>query len=80
MLKLFTYLSVSWKKCNPPLVVQLLPIFHYSVSIKVLLFFFKIRNVYKKDGTNLWDDLIVYLKKYGIYKTKKKRISHPQTM
>ena len=46
------------KKCNPPLVVQLLPIFHYSVSIEVLLFFFKIWNVYTKVGTNLWDDLI----------------------
>ena len=48
------------KKCNPPLVVQLLPIFHYSVSISVLLFFFKIWNVYTKVGTNLWDDLITY--------------------
>ena len=37
ILRLFTYLSVSFKKCNPALVVQLLPIFHYSVWIIVFL-------------------------------------------
>ena len=37
------YIPFSFmKKSNPPLVVQLLPIFHHSVSTKVLLFFFKI--------------------------------------
>ena len=48
------------RKCNPPPVVQLLPIFHYSVLIKVLLVFFKISNVYTKVGTNLWDELILH--------------------
>ena len=56
------YMPFSFvKKCNPPLVVQLLPIFHYSVSIKVLLLFFKIRDVYTKVGTNLCDDLDTYI-------------------
>ena len=58
MLRLFTYLSVSWKNVIPLSLYQLLSIFHYSVSIKVLLFFLKIWDVYTKVGTNLWDDLI----------------------